>query len=157
LSGKPLIWHVIHRLKFSKTINNIILATTTNSIDDKLSSWAMNNKVQVFRGDENNVLNRYVEATKFAEADVIVRITADDPFKEHQLIDEAVNKLIFENADFVCNNFPPTYPEGLDVEVFTKEAILIAERNANTAFEKEHVTQYFYLHPNDFRMYNLPQ
>ena len=155
LSGKPLIWHVIQRLKFANTINDIILATTTNSLDDKLYKWAKNNKIKVFRGNENNVLNRFAEASKYTKADIIIRITADDPFKDPRLIDEAVNKLISERADFVCNNNPPTYPEGLDVEVFTKDAILLAEKNAISDFEKEHVTQYFYHHPNEFKIINL--
>lgn len=155
LQGKPLIWHVIERLKSARSLDKIVLATTTNPLDDQLYSWAKENNTEVFRGNENNVLNRYYEAARHCQADIIVRITADDPFKEPKLIDEAVNKLKEEKADFVCNNNPPTYPEGLDVEVFTRDALETAESHSRDAFEREHVTQYFYHHPDSFKMYNL--
>lgn len=155
ICGNPLIWHVAHRLKFAETVNEIVLATTTNPLDDKLSDWGVNHGITVFRGSENNVLNRYYEAAQFVNADIIVRITADDPFKEPIIIDRAVRKLIEEQADFVCNNCPPSYPEGLDVEVVTKTALEIAEHQSESPFEREHVTQYFYHHPSSFKILNI--
>jgi len=155
ICGKPLIWHVVNRLKFSKTIDEIVLATTLNPLDDKLYTWAVANKISIFRGSENNVLNRYYEAAKKYNADIIIRITADDPFKEPFIIDQAVCKLQKENLDFVCNNFPPSFPEGLDIEVFTFHALEVEELNSNSSFEREHVTQYFYHHPPFFKMSNI--
>lgn len=155
LCGKPLIWHVVNRITFSNVINKVILATTTNPLDDKLYDWATKNRVTVVRGSENDVLNRYYQAARAAQADIIIRITADDPFKDPEIIDRAVIQLQQERADFVCNNYPPTYPEGLDVEVFTMNALEIAEKKSDSAFEREHVTQYFYKHPNDFKMCNI--
>lgn len=155
ICGHPLIWHVVNRLKFAKTIDEIVLATTTNPIDDKLYEWAKENGVAVFRGSENDVLNRYYEAALSCDAEVIVRITADDPFKEPKVIDKAVKTLVDENADFVCNNFPPSYPEGLDVEVFTFKGLETEERNSASDYEREHVTQYFYHNPQDFKMTNI--
>lgn len=155
LSGHPLIFHVINRLRFAKTIDEIVLATTTNSLDDKLEKWARQQGVKAYRGSENDVLNRYFMAAKSANADVVVRITADDPFKEPQIIDKAVCTLIETKSDFVCNNNPPTYPEGLDVEVFTMEALDKAEQNSSSEFEREHVTQYFYRNPSSFKIINI--
>lgn len=155
ICGKPLIWHVINRLKFAKTVDKIILATTINPLDDKLYAWAIENNILVYRGSENDVLNRFYETVREYDADVIIRVTADDPFKEPLIIDQAVRKLQEANADFVCNNYPPTYPEGLDVEVFTRSALEIAELQSKSAFEREHVTQYFYHHPSDFKMLNI--
>lgn len=155
ISGKPLIWHVVNRLKFSKNVDSIVLATTVNPLDDALYDWAIQNNVTVFRGDEDDVLSRYHEAAKFAGADVIVRVTADDPFKEPLLIDDAVEELLKNDMDFVCNNNPPSYPEGLDVEVFTWNALQKAQLKSQNAFEREHVTQYFYRNPNIFKMSNL--
>ena len=155
ICGQPLIWHVINRLKFAKSVDEILLATTTNKLDDRLYEWAVNNQVKVFRGSEDNVLNRYYEASRFIGADVIIRITADDPFKEPALIDCAVEKIVEEELDFVCNNNPPSYPEGLDVEVFTKKSIEIAEQNSVNEFEREHVTQYFYRNSSDFKICNI--
>lgn len=155
ICGNPLIWHVVHRLKFAETVDQIVLATTTNPLDDKLFDWGVNHGITVFRGSEDNVLNRYHEAARFVNADIIIRITADDPFKEPIIIDNAVRKLIEEQADFVCNNCPPSYPEGLDVEVFTKRALGIAERESLNFFEREHVTQYFYHNPLAFKILNI--
>lgn len=155
LAQKPLIWHVVNRLRFSTTITDVVLATTENPLDEKLYEWAIKNKIKVFRGSENNVLDRYAKASIIFDADIIIRVTADDPFKDPNLIDQAVNLLISEKADFVCNNTPPSYPEGLDVEVFTQEAILRANEKANQEFEREHVTQYFYRNPKDFKILNI--
>jgi len=155
LCNKPLIWHVVNRLKYSRSINKIVLATTVNPLDDKLCNWAIANGVSFFRGSENDVLNRYYEAAKEFNADIIIRITADDPFKDPIIIDRAVCKLQEEKADFVCNNYPPTYPEGLDVEVFTFRALEIEEQNSKDNFEREHVTQYIYHHSCDFKICNV--
>ncbi|EGF56008.1 cytidylyltransferase domain-containing protein [Bacteroides fluxus] len=155
LCGKPFIWHVVNRLKHACSLNHIVLATTESPLDDKLYNWAKENGVDVFRGSESNVLNRYYEAANYSKADVIVRITADDPFKEPLLIDEAVNKLQEKKYDFVCNNCPPSYPEGLDIEVFTKETLDREERFSTSDFEREHVTQYIYRNPEQFKMFNL--
>lgn len=157
ICGKPLIEHVVDRLKFAKTLDEIVLATTTETIDDKLYDWGVHHAIIVYRGNQNDVLNRYYQAAKAVKADVIVRITADDPFKEPQLIDMTVQKLQYESADFVSNNNPPTYPEGLDVEVFTMEALEVAEGNSKSDFEREHVTQYFYHNPSNFKILNISQ
>lgn len=155
IEGLPLIWHVVNRLKYSSSISEIVLATTVNPLDNRLYDWAVENKVKVFRGDENDVLSRYVQAALFSNADVVIRITADDPFKEPPLIDKAVNFLLKEKCDLVSNNFPPTYPEGVDVEVFTKIALLSAAEKAKDLFEREHVTQYFYRNPSEYKIRNI--
>lgn len=155
LSGHPLIWHVVNRVRNASKVDEVVVATTTNQVDDKLYDWCMDNSVLVNRGSENDVLNRFYETAKKLKADVVVRITADDPFKEPRLIDEAVNTLVRESADYVCNNFPPTYPEGTDVEVLTFNALERQELSSTSDYEREHVTQYIYHNPQDFKMLNL--
>jgi len=155
LAGKPLIWHVINRLKYSNRINDIVLATTNSAVDDELASWATKEKVNLFRGSENNVLERFYFAAKQYSADIIVRITADDPFKDPLIIDQVIDKLLVENLDFAYNNNPPTFPEGLDTEVFTYNAIEKAYFQSNDDYEKEHVTQYFYRNSEFFKQSNL--
>jgi len=155
LAGKPLIWHVINRLKYSDRINNIVLATTNSCVDDELAYWATKEQVNLFRGSENNVLERFYLAAKHYSADIIVRITADDPFKDPAIIDKVIDKLLEENLDFAYNNNPPTFPEGLDTEVFTYNAIEKAYFHSNDDYEKEHVTQYFYRNSELFKQSNF--
>lgn len=155
IDGKPLLWHVVNRLTYTKTIDKIIIATTTNTEDDKTERWCNENDVCCFRGSENDVLNRYYMASRSFPSDVIVRITADDPFKEPEIIDTVVSKIVSEGYDLATNNFPPSFPEGLDCEAFTRRALEYMERNSEDAFEREHVTQYIYRHPDKFRICNV--
>ena len=155
INGKPLIWHVVNRLTHAKTINKIVIATTINEKDDKIEKWCNENNVACYRGSENDVLNRYYSASVAFPSDIVVRITADDPFKEPAVIDAVVNKLINEGFDHVTNNFPPSWPEGLDCEAFTFAALEASEKSANDAFEREHVTQYIYHNPDKFKIGNV--
>lgn len=155
LCGRPLIWHVVNRLKWSKRIEKIVLATSENKADDILEEWANKNEVTVFRGNENDVLNRYYNAAVFSNASTIVRVTADDPCKDPEVIDQVID--VYQNGqyDFAYNNNPPSYPEGLDTEVFSFNALKKAEGNSKDPFEREHVTQYFYRNPSMFKQKNV--
>jgi spore coat polysaccharide biosynthesis protein SpsF len=157
LCGKPLIWHVFNRLKFAKRIDQVVLATTTSHKDDQLERWANENGVTVFRGSEDDVLSRYYNANEIVKADVVVRITADDPFKEPSVIDRAIEMLLNDHCDFVSNNNPPTFPEGLDCEVMTAAALRRSQESTEDAYEREHVTQYIYHNPHLFKTENLFQ
>ena len=155
IDGKPLLWHVVNRLKHATKIDDIIVATTVSEKDDKIEEWCKENNVHCFRGSEENVLNRYYSASEAFPSDYVVRITADDPFKEPKVIDAVITKLIEEGYDHVTNNLPPSFPEGLDCEAFKKSALDRSEKEAETAFEREHVTQYIYHHPEIFKIGNV--
>jgi spore coat polysaccharide biosynthesis protein SpsF len=155
ISGKPLIEHIIERLGYSKILSDIVLATTVSRGDDILVKWANNHGVKCFRGSEENVLERFYLAAKKFKADVIVRVTADDPFKDPVIIDQALKLLHDAQLDFVSNNNPPSFPEGLDVEVFTFPALEIAHSKSIDPFEREHVTPYFYRNPTVFLQKNI--
>ena len=155
IDGKPLLWHVVNRLKYATKIDDIIVATTVSEKDDKIEEWCKENNVHCFRGSEENVLNRYYSASEAFPSDYVVRITADDPFKEPKVIDAVITKLIEEGYDHVTNNLPPSFPEGLDCEAFKKSALDRSEKEAETAFEREHVTQYIYHHPEIFKIGNV--
>ena len=155
IDGKPLLWHVVNRLKYATKIDDIIVATTVSEKDEKIEEWCRENNVHCFRGSEENVLNRYYSASEAFPSDYVVRITADDPFKEPKVIDAVITKLIEEGYDHVTNNLPPSFPEGLDCEAFKKSALDRSEKEAETAFEREHVTQYIYHHPEIFRIGNV--
>jgi spore coat polysaccharide biosynthesis protein SpsF len=155
LSNKPLLEHVVNRLKKADLLQEIIIATTDLPNDNLIETWADSNNISIFRGSENNVLERYYEAAKKFQIDVIVRITADDPFKDYRLVDEAVRVLIDNKLDFVCNNNPVSFPEGLDVEVLTFNALEISYNNVVSDFDKEHVTQYIHKNKDMFNIANI--
>lgn len=155
IEGKPLIWHVINRLRYSEMIDGIVVATTTNPNDDSLESWCRGEDVKCFRGSENDVLNRYYQASLAFPSDIVVRITADDPFKEPRIIDQVIQKLLEGGYDLATNNFPPSFPEGFDCEAFTFSALEKMEKSTKDEFEREHVTQYIYHNPEIFRIGNV--
>ena len=154
IEGKPMIEHIVKRISWSEKIDNILIATTVNPADDKLVEWSNKNNILVFRGSEKDVLGRFYDAAKFLNTDVIARITADDPFKDPVIIDHVISLLLEKKLDFAYNNKPPSFPEGLDAEVFTFWALRIAHEKSKDIFEREHVTQYFYKHPEMFRQEN---
>jgi spore coat polysaccharide biosynthesis protein SpsF len=151
LCGKPLIEHITNRVKSSSKIEKIILATTLNKKDNALEVWATENNILFFRVDENDVLGRYYQSAKYFSVDTIVRITADDPFKDPFIIDDVINLFETKKLDFAYNNSPPTFPEGLDTEVFSFDALEKAYKSSIDPFEREHVTQYFYRNPDLFK------
>jgi spore coat polysaccharide biosynthesis protein SpsF len=154
ICSKPLIWHVIERLKWAKSISNIVLATTVNKNDDDLFMWAKENNVNVFRGSEEDVLGRFFHCANEYSAASILRVTADDPFKDPDII-EGVFELYQKNGlDFAYNNKPPSFPEGLDTEIFSYNALKKAFNESIDPFEREHVTQYLYKHPELFTQKN---
>lgn len=155
INGKPLLWHVVNRVSYAKSIDKVVIATTTNAKDDQIEKWCKENRIACFRGSEEDVLNRYYCASVLFPSDVVVRITADDPFKEPAVIDAVVSKLINEGYDHVTNNFPPTWPEGLDCEAFRFSALETSEKSTHDKFEREHVTQYIYHNPDKFRIGNV--
>lgn len=155
IDGKPLLWHVVNRLKYTTMIDDIIVATTRNTEDDKITDWCRHEHIKYFRGSENDVLNRYYNASLAFPSDVIVRITADDPFKEPNIIDKVIKKLIDDRYDLVTNNYPPSFPEGLDCEAFTFNVLKKMETSVQNAFEREHVTQFIYHNPDMFKIGNI--
>ena len=155
IEGQPLLWHVVNRLRYVQRIDDIIIATTDNCKDDKIVEWCEREKIKCFRGSEEDVLNRYYSASVAFPSDIVVRVTADDPFKEPSVIDAVIGKLIDENLDLVTNNFPPSFPEGLDCEAITFNTLEIMEKTTHDSFEREHVTQYVYHNPDKFKIGNV--
>ena len=155
IDGKPLLWHVVNRLRYSEMIDDIIIATTVNIKDDEIEDWCKVESIKCFRGSEEDVLNRYYCASIAFPSDVVVRVTADDPFKEPKVINKVIRKLIDEQFDVVTNDFPPSFPEGLDCEAFTFKVLDLMEKTAQDTFEREHVTQYVYRNPEKFRIGNV--
>ncbi len=156
INSKHLLSILISRIKLSKNIDEIVVATTENEADDFLCKWLKDNRINYFRGSEANVLERFWKCSKKFNADIIVRLTADDPLKDPQIIDKAVEIFIKnEPLDYVSNTIVPSYPEGLDIEVFSEFALDLAFKKATLRSEHEHVTPYIWKNPNIFKLYNF--
>jgi len=155
IDGKPLIERVVSRIKQVGIIDKVVVATSVSISDDRLEEWCENSRIDFFRGSESNVLERYYQCAKAFNANIVVRITADDPFKDPEVINHAINLLIEKNYDYVSNTIKPSYPEGIDVEVFRFESLEIAFRNATLSSEKEHVTPYIWKNSIKFSLFNF--
>lgn len=143
ISGKPMLWHVIERVKRCKGINSIIVATTNNKKDSRIASLATKCRVNIFRGSEDDVLSRFYWAAKQYTADIIVRVTADSPLIDPHRIDEAINLLIDDNCDYINpdRNFS-LLPRGIRAEVFPFKALERAHQEALSRSDREHVTSF---------------
>lgn len=155
LVGKPVIEYVFDRVSFSSLISEIWLATTVDKKDDILVKWAQDNHIKYYRGDENDVLNRYYQTVTQAKADVIVRVTGDCPLADSDVIDKVIGEYLKGKYDYVSNIHPPTYPDGLDVEVFSFKALKKAWQEAKLGSEREHVTPYIWKNPKLFKIKNV--
>ena len=140
IDGKSSLQLIIDKLKLSQFINEIVVTTSNHSVDKKLGSL-FEDDAMVFFGDENNVLQRFQDACNFYNPDIIVRITADCPVLDYKVVDECISVIMrLPEVEYVSNTLPPTFPDGLDVEVFTKTAFNRCVKNSLTSFEQEHVT-----------------
>lgn len=142
LGGQPLLGHMLARVRCAKTLDAVWVATTANAADDPVASFCASRGVPVFRGDEVDVLGRFAGAAAAARGDVIVRLTADCPMTDPALIDEAVARRAAGRFDYLSNAGERTFPDGLDIEVFTRAALDEADRDARLPFHREHVTPY---------------
>ncbi|WP_446897236.1 cytidylyltransferase domain-containing protein [Clostridium sp. LBM24168] len=158
ICGKTVLEHVIGRLKRVRNIDKIVIATTTKKQDDIIVEIAEKSLVCYFRGSEQDVLSRYYYAAKQYDADIVIRVTSDCPLIDPEVIDNMIEKFKNlnkkENIDYLSNKIKPTYPRGLDVEIFTFDALEKCFREANKDYEREHVTPYIYLNPDKFKFKN---
>ncbi len=152
LGGATVLSRVVHRTQRSRLVAQVVVATTTSGSDEVIVSEASKLEVPVFRGSEQDVLDRYWQASLKFHADVIVRITSDCPLIDPELIDQTIQTLLQEGADYGSNGLPPRFPRGLDAEVFTATALERAQQQAHKPYEREHVTPYFYENPEFFRL-----
>tara|TARA_A100001015_G_scaffold320665_1_gene447899 strand:- start:3605 stop:5638 length:2034 start_codon:yes stop_codon:yes gene_type:complete len=142
IMDKPLIEILLARLAKSTEINEIVVATSVNTINDKLQSFVESMGFQCTRGSEKDVLARFYESAKTTQADIIVRITGDCPLVDPVLVDKCIKAFKNDGVDYFSNVDPVSYPDGLDIEVFSFESLDIANKEAKTTFDREHVTPY---------------
>lgn len=155
IENKPMIWHVINRVKKIKSVQQIALITTKEKSDKVLLDIAENEGIIGFTGDTKDVLNRYYQCAQKISADPIIRITSDCPVIDPYLIEEMLQFFLKNDFDYVSNIHPATYPDGLDAEIFSFQTLEKTALSAKLNSEREHVTPYIEKHPELFKIYNF--
>jgi spore coat polysaccharide biosynthesis protein SpsF len=156
--GRPMLALQIERIKRSKAIDRLVVATSEDSSDDAIEAFCDINDVLCYRGALHDVLARFLGAVEaFGPADHVIRLTGDCPLIDWTIIDAAVDLHKREGSDLAGNGIQRTYPDGLDVEVVAFAALDRAHREATDPGSREHVTQYIYRHPEKFRLAHLTQ
>jgi spore coat polysaccharide biosynthesis protein SpsF len=149
-----LLAYQIERVKRATLIDEIIVATTTNPGDEPIVDLCQKLGIAYYRGSELDVLTRYYEAAAAYRADVIVRLTSDCPVIDPFTIDRVISHYLFHtvHVDYTSNFLNRSYPRGMDTEVFSMEALRIAQHEATLMHDREHVTPYIYTNPDKFAL-----
>ncbi len=155
LAGKPLIVRVIERAQAIHGVDQVILATTAAAADQPLLDVARQAGAGAFAGSEQDVLDRYYGAAQAFKADVIMRLTADCPLLDPAICARVLARFGQGDVDFACNTQPPTFPDGLDTEIFSMPTLAQTWREARLSSEREHVTPYIWKNPAKFRIANV--
>lgn len=147
--------YVIQQLKHCKNIEKIIIATTSLKEDDIIETFAKNNKILYFRGNSLDVLDRYYQCAKLHNLTIIIRITADNPLIDPNIVEKVLTKFKPHLYDYISNVVVRSFPYGNETEVFSFDALEKAWNGAKNDNEREHVTPYFYNNPKKFKVYNI--
>lgn len=153
--GRTMLARVVRRARRSALIDRLVVATTEKKADDAIVSECNSLGISCFRGSEDDVLDRYYQAAIAFSADSIVRITSDCPLIDPEIIDRVVQVFLNSGLDYSSNTIENTYPRGLDVEVFTFNALEKAWHEASADFQHVHVTPYIYQHPEQFEILSV--
>lgn len=143
----PMLKYQIERVEKAKLIDKVIVATSTLPNDDKIALFCEMNNISCYRGSENDVLSRYSDAAVEYNVDTVVRLTADCPLIDPNIIDKTIDLFNYSNVDYAANTVPPKtscFPDGSDVEVCSMLAIERASKEATSEEDREHVTFYFW-------------
>jgi len=155
LAGRPMLEYVVRRVLRAKSVDEVIVATTERSSDDSIATVCARLGVRAYRGPEADVLKRFLGAAETMKAGVIVRVTADCPLIDPEVIDRVVRTRARTHADYASNGLERSWPRGFDVEVFLADALRVADTLAKEPYEREHVTPAIYEHPDRFRLVNV--
>ena len=155
LSGEPLIMRTLKRAMAIPGVDVVVLATTNLQEDNQLIEMAESAKIQSFAGNPEDVLDRYYEAACKHGAKTIIRLTGDCPLLDPTVSTSVLSRFIQGDVDYVSNTNPPTFPDGLDTEVFSFDALHAAWREATLKSDREHVTQFISRQPERFKSANI--
>jgi spore coat polysaccharide biosynthesis protein SpsF (cytidylyltransferase family) len=155
--GKPMLFLQIERVMRCRRIDLLVVATSTDPTDDILAQQCADRDILVHRGSLSDVLDRFLGAAQRYQPNAVVRLTGDCPLADWEIIDLAISRFLNGNYDYLSNTDPPTYPDGLDVEVISYRALIEAASEARLPSEREHVTLFVRSHPDRFRIGSVKQ
>lgn len=156
--GEPMMGRQIERLRRSRNLGRLVVATSTDPTDDVIATYCETIGVPTHRGSLQDVLGRYAGALEaLGPADHVVRLTADCPLADWRVIDDCIALHLESGADYTSNTVDRWFPRGLDVEVFRSDLLPLIARDAADPYEREHVTPFFYRHPERFVLKQLVQ
>lgn len=150
IAGKTMIEQMLLRLERSKMLDETIVAVPRGPEDNRLAKLILDLGKVLFRGSQYDVLSRYYEAAELYDIHIIVRLTADCPLIDPRIVDRVIEAHLKSRADYTSNTLRQTFPRGLDIEVFSFEALERSYFDAHETYQREHVTPYIYLHPYIF-------
>jgi len=152
LAGMPALTRMIERVRRSKYIDEIVVATTVNRADDPIVESAKENNVKYFRGSEMDVLGRVVGAAESVEAEIIVELTGDCPLMDWRLVDRGIEEFFAGQFDCAANVIKRTFPDGFDVQVYPTALLADVANLTDDLLDREHVSRYIYNHEDKYRI-----
>lgn len=155
LLGEPMLARQIERLRRCERIDRLVVATSMETSDDAIDALCHKLSINCYRGSLNDVLDRFYQAARDYGATQVVRLTGDCPLADPRIIDDVIVAHLEHGNDYTSNTLQPTYPDGLDVEVFRFTCLDVAWREATLSSQREHVTPFIYQHPERFRLENV--
>lgn len=153
--GRPILHHLITRLRAVQSINEIVIATTINSADDVLVTFAEKEKVLIYRGSELDVMARVIGAAEFGGADIIVEITGDCPIIDPDIVEQTIQMYLQHDAVYVSNAHVRSYPDGMDTQVFSLDTLKQSASMTRDPLDREHVSLHMRNHPELFSKVHL--
>ena len=157
LAGKPLVWHILDRLRRVEGLNGIILATTEDPQNDVLIDFAEREGLEIFRWEEeDDIVGRLAGAARMTEADAILKVNADCPLVDPAIMEDIID-LYFQNqgADFISNKVRPSYPLGFSVELISRQALMWCDSNLSEPVDRELVVKWIMDHPKQFKVVSM--
>lgn len=154
-AGTPMLGHLLTRLGRLRGVHEVVVATTTNPLDDEIERFCRTLGTEVFRGSEEDVLGRVTEAATQYGATAVVEITADCPIIDPSVVQQVIDDFLQNPCDLVSNGLVRTYPIGMDSNIVRMEALQRAAREAVDPLDREHVLRFIFRQPHEFRMRNV--
>ena len=154
-SKKTILESMLNQLRYSKLVDRIIVATSNKLEDDSIENFCKEKRIECFRGSEKDVLDRYYQCAKKYSSSTIVRMPADKPLLDPNVVDKVIEEFINKNYDYITTFLPSTFPSGTEVEIFSFLTLEKTWKESVLPSEREHVTPYIYNNPEKFKIFNF--